>query len=107
VTRHPPAEPTADDQARAEVRDVLVGGGQPDEATAALVALVEASGLVDACVERPERGQARERAKQIAAGDQVSGAVRRIQEEIPAAVTVAIAASVATAVTSGGDGGGS
>jgi Golgi phosphoprotein 3 (GPP34) len=44
VTRHPPAEPTADDQARAAVRAVLVGGREPDEATAALVAASASSG---------------------------------------------------------------
>lgn len=107
VTRHPPAEPTADDQAREEVRAVLVGGRDPDEPTAALVALVEVSGLVDACVQRPERRQARQRARQIAAGDQVGEAVRRIQQEVMAAITVAVAAATTTAVTSGGDGGGS
>jgi Golgi phosphoprotein 3 (GPP34) len=104
VTRHPPAEPTADDQARAEVREVLVGGRDPDEPTAALVALVEAAGLVDACVDRSEHDQARRRAKQIAAGDQVGEAVRRVQQEAMAAVTVAIAAATTTAVagSSGG-----
>jgi hypothetical protein len=106
VTRHPPAEPTADDQARAAVRAVLVGGREPDEATASLVALVEASGLVDACVERSERRQARQRAKQIAAGDQVGEAVRRVQQEVMAAITVAIAASAAASASSG-DGGAS
>ena len=104
VTRHPPAELTADDQARAAVRDVLVGGHDPDEPTAALIALAEVSGLVDACVERPERRQARQRAKQIAAGDQVGEAVRHLQQEIMAAVTVAIAASAATTAASS-DGG--
>ena len=104
VTRHPPAEPTADDQAREEVRAVLVGGRDPDEPTAALV---EVTGLVDACVDRSERRQARQRARQIAAGDQVGEAVRRIQQEVMAAITVAVAAATTTAVTSGGDGGGS
>jgi hypothetical protein len=107
VTRHPPAEPTADDQARAAVRAVLVGGREPDEPTAALVALVEAAGLVDACVGRSERRQARQRAKQIAAGDQVGEAVRRVQQEVMAAITAAVVASAATTASSGGDGGAS
>jgi hypothetical protein len=105
VTRHPPTDTTADDQARAAVRAVLVEGQDPDEPTAALIALVEVSGLVDACVQPPERRQARQRAKQIAAGDQVGDAIGRIQQKIMAAVTVAIIASAATSVA-GGDGGG-
>jgi hypothetical protein len=105
VTRHPPTDPAAADQERAAVREVLVDGRPPDAPTAALVALVSVCGLVDACVERPERRAARARAKQIAAGDQMGGAVRELQEEMAAMLAAVVAATSAAAVSDGGGGG--
>ena len=77
----------------------LLGRQQPDEHVAALIALVQVSGLVDACVPDTERRQARRRAEQIAAGNEVGEAVKRLQEVL-AAVTAAVVPS--SAATSGG-----
>jgi hypothetical protein len=93
VATHPPADPAAPERPRAAVREVLIGGAAPDERTAALVGLVNAAGLVDACVEKADRKAARARAKEIAKGEHVSDAVKALQEEVMAAVMVAITAS--------------
>jgi hypothetical protein len=99
VATHRVADPATAERARAAIGEVLLGRQEPDELAAALVALVQVSGLVDACVPDAERRQARRRAKQIAAGNEVGEAVKRIQEEVLAAVTAAVAAS--SAATSG------
>ena len=102
---HRPADPAAPERIRAGLRKVLLGDGSPDERLAALTGLVEVTGLVDACVGRDERKAARRRAKQIAAGEETSEAVRKVQEEVMAGVLAAVVAS--TAASAGATGGGS
>jgi hypothetical protein len=98
ATASPPvADPATAQRARAAIGEVLLGRQEPDEHAAALVALVQVSGLLDACVPDAERSRARRRARQIAAGNEVGQAVKRIQEEVMAAVTAAVVASSATA----------
>jgi hypothetical protein len=94
VATHRVADPATAERVRAVIREVLLGRQQPDELAAALVALVQVSGLVDTCVPDAERGQARRRARQIAAGNQVGEAVKRVQDEVMAAVMAAVASSV-------------
>jgi hypothetical protein len=103
VATHPVADPAIAERERVGIGEVLLGRQEPDERTAALVALVQVSGLLDACVAHAERQQARRRAKQIAAGNEVSQAVKRLQEEVMAAVTAAVVASSAAA-SRGGNG---
>jgi hypothetical protein len=93
----PVANPATAQLARAAIGEVLLGRQEPDEHAAALVALVQVSGLLDACVPDAERSRARRRARQIAAGNEVGQAVKRIQEEVMAAVTAAVVASSAAA----------
>lgn len=100
VATHPLADPAFGQRVRAELGEVLLGRREPDERSAALVALVQVSGLIDACVPEGERRRARHRAGQITAGDEVGQAVKRIQEEVIAAVTAAVVA--ASAATSAG-----
>ncbi len=99
VAIHRVADPATGERVRAAVGQVLLGRQEPDELAAALVALVQVSGLVDACVPDAERGQARRRARQIAAGNQVGQAVKHVKDEVMAGVTAAVASSV---VVSGG-----
>jgi Golgi phosphoprotein 3 (GPP34) len=101
VATHPVADPATAEQARVAVGEVLLGRQEPDEHDAALVALVQVAGLVDACVPAAERRPARRRAEQIAAGDAVGEAVKRIQQEMMAAVTAAVIASSAAASSGG------
>jgi Golgi phosphoprotein 3 (GPP34) len=99
------ADPASAERARAVIGEVLLGHQEPDERTAALVALVQVSGLVNVCVPNAERRRARRRARQITAGDEVGEAVKRIQEEvIAAAVTAAVVASSAAASSGGNSG---
>lgn len=100
VATHRVADPATAEPARAAIGEVLLGRQEPDDRTAALVALVQVSGLVDVCVAESERRQARRRADQIAAGSEVGEAVKRLQQEVLAAVTAAVIAS--SAATSGG-----
>jgi hypothetical protein len=97
VATHRVADPATAERARAAISEVLLGHQEPDERAAALIALVQASGLVDACVPAAERSEARRRAGQIAAGNQVGEAVKRVQQEVMAAVTAAVVASSAAA----------
>jgi Golgi phosphoprotein 3 GPP34 len=101
VATHPVADPATAERARTAVGEVLLGRQEPDERAAALVALVQVSGLIGACVPEVDRHQARRRASQIAAGNQVGQAVKRIQEEVIAAVTAAVVAASAAASSSG------
>jgi hypothetical protein len=97
VATHRVADAAIAERARAAVGEVLLGHQGPDERAAALIALVQVSGLVDVCVSDAERRQARRGAKQIAAGNQVGEAVKRVQKEVMAAVTAAVVASSAAA----------
>lgn len=97
VATHRVADPAAAERARAAISEVLLGHQEPDERAAALIALVQVSGLVDACVPAAERSEARRRAGQIAAGNQVGEAVKHVQQEVMAAVTAAVVASSAAA----------
>jgi hypothetical protein len=100
VTRHPPSDPALAGRERAAVREVLAGR-EPD---AAMAAPVHVCGLVDACVDRSERRLARQRAKQLADGDQVGGAVRQLQDDMTAAMMAAVIAATASASAGAGDG---
>jgi len=100
----PVADPASAERARAAIGEVLLGHQEPDERSAALVALVQVSGPVDVCVPDAERRRARRRARQITAGDEVGEAVKRIQEEVIAAVTAAVVASSAAASSGGSSG---
>jgi Golgi phosphoprotein 3 (GPP34) len=104
VATHPVADPASAERARAAIGEVLLGHQEPDERSAALVALVQVSGPVDVCVPDAERRRARRRARQITAGDEVGEAVKRIQEEVIAAVTAAVVASSAAASSGGSSG---
>jgi Golgi phosphoprotein 3 (GPP34) len=53
VATHRVADPAAAERARAAISEVLLGHQEPDERAAALIALVQVSGLVDACVPTP------------------------------------------------------
>jgi hypothetical protein len=100
VATHRVADAATAERARAAIGEVLLGRQAPDERTAALVALLQVSGLVDVCVPDAERRQARRRAEETAAGSEAGEAVKRLHQEVLAAVTAAVVAS--SAATSGG-----
>jgi hypothetical protein len=102
--------PTQDPGHEAEVRQLvtqaLVQPGEPDERTAALIALLHAlkceHKVVDPKPYQLSRRQLRARAAEVAQGNWASEAVRKAIDEMMAAVAAAVAASAAaTAATSG------
>jgi hypothetical protein len=102
--------PTQDPGHEAEVRQLvtqaLIQPGEPDERTAALIALLHAlkceHKVVDAKSYQLSRRQLRARAAEVAQGNWASEAVRKAIDEMMAAVAAAVAASAAaTAATSG------
>ena len=102
--------PTQDPGHEAEVRQLvtqaLVQPGEPDERTAALIALLHAlrceHKVVDPKPYQLSRRQLRARAAEVAQGNWASEAVRKAIDEMMAAVAAAVAASTAaTAATSG------
>jgi hypothetical protein len=102
--------PTQDPGHEAEVRQLvtqaLVQPGEPDERTAALIALLHAlrceHKVVDPKAYQLSRRQLRARAAEVAQGNWASEGVRKAIDEMVAAVAAAVAASAAaTAATSG------
>jgi hypothetical protein len=102
--------PTQDPGHEAEVRQLvtqaLVQPGEPDERTAALIALLHAlrceHKVVNPKPYQLSRRELRARAAEVAQGNWASEAVRKAIDEMMAAVAAAVAASAAaTAATSG------
>ncbi|MCW2761952.1 MAG: hypothetical protein JWR85_2153 [Marmoricola sp.] len=100
--------PAIDSSQEADVRrklgDSLIRGVQPDERTAALIALLSALGLAHKAIDREglPAGDVRKRAKAIAEGDWAAKAVRDAVAAAQAAVSAAVIASTAAASSSGG-----
>lgn len=98
--------PAVDSSHEADVRrrlgDALVRGVQPEERTAALVALLSALGLAHKVVDREglPAGEVRKRAKTIADGDWAAKAVKDAVAAAQAAMMAAVAAGGAVAGSS-------
>lgn len=94
-TTWPTADATHERGLRARLTDVLVRGAEPDERTAALVALTSALGVAGRSVDLSiYRGDVRKRdverrAKQVAEGDWAAAAVRAAVDELVAVVVMA------------------
>ncbi len=101
VRRHTLIGRLARDAVLANVHDALTAGTLIDSHAAALTALVNAIGVVDRTVARPELAAARRRAKELqkadVAGRAVSSAVQEVEAAVMAGVIAAVAASSVTA----------
>jgi Golgi phosphoprotein 3 (GPP34) len=99
----PAQDPSHEAEVRQHVTQALVQPAQPDERTAALIALLHAlkceHKVVDPRPYQLSRRQLRARAAEVAQGNWASEAVRKAIDEMMAAVAAASAA--ATAATSG------
>lgn len=95
-TRYPEADPAPERELRARLRATLLQGLEPEPATARLVALLHALGLVPAAVPKDQAKAAKARAKEIAASSAVGKAVKRAIDEVGAAVAVAATTVVIT-----------
>ncbi len=101
-TRWPARDSSHEDAVRRALTAVLVGGAEPDPRTAALVALLHATGRAHKVVDHQgiRAGQVRRRAEEVAEGAWAAEAVRKAVGAATAAVVTSIA--VGAAVSSGG-----
>jgi len=111
TTRWPAADTRHEDAVRADLRRVLVEGGDPDERTAALVAVLSATGQAGRVLAAGGSGSGEEwtaahrraadrRAKEIARQSWGSEAVRAYVQEISAAIVVGASVAATAAATS-------
>lgn len=117
TTRWPAADSRHEDAVRADLRRVLVDGGEPDRRTASLVAILAATGQAgrvlaagaerDAAAGHPEewtaarRAAVDRRAAEVARGSWASEAVRAYVDEVAAAILVGSTVAATTAATAG------
>lgn len=81
------------------LRAVLLQDQPTDDDTGPLVGLLLAAGLLELVVERPDRRQARARARVVAEGDWAAEGVRQAVAASQAAVTAALAGGAAAAAS--------
>jgi hypothetical protein len=102
-TRYPAAhgvEPVAETEARQRMVAAVSGTGPVEPRTAALCALVAATGMDKKIFADLDRRQVKDRLKEISEGAWAAAAVKKSIEEIQAAVMVAIIASTTVTTTS-------
>jgi hypothetical protein len=96
----PLARPEVEQEVRGRVRDAVVGGMQPDDRTAALVALLHAVDLLPRLFPDQSRREVRARGKALSEGDWGGEAVRKAVQDVQSAVTAAVVASTASIAAS-------
>lgn len=101
-TTWPAVDSTHEDAVRRALTAALVSGGEPDERTRGLVALLHALGRAHRTVEHQgmSGGEVRRRAKALADGDWAAKAVKDAIAASTAAMTAAVAAGGAAAGSS-------
>jgi hypothetical protein len=103
TTRWPAADARHEYELRAALDSVLRVGTQPDQRTAALIAMLHAVDVVPKIVTNaPDKKALKRRAKEIAESAWAADAVRSAVQAVQAAVTTAIIAGTTAAATSGG-----
>ncbi|MFP8961108.1 GOLPH3/VPS74 family protein [Streptomyces nanhaiensis] len=99
VRRYPEADGSVEREVRGRLESVVVGGADPDERTAGLVALLHAAGLYRQAFPGLPRRQVEPRMAGIAEGNRVGDSVRRAIRDVQAAVAVATTVTVVTAAS--------
>jgi len=100
IRRYPTLDPVPRLEIKNRLRSALVDGLTPTERTVALVALLEATGILTKVFANEDKKSLKSRAKRLSEGDWAAKAVKDAIAEMTA-VMVAVSAG------SGGDGGGS
>jgi hypothetical protein len=96
VTRWPAKDARHEAEVRSGLENVLKLGTQPDERTAALIALLNALNVVPKVVtDAVDKKALKRRAKEISESDWAASAVRRAVQDMQAAVTASIVAASA------------
>ena len=101
-TRYPGAfgpEPSARADARQRVRSAVLEDGMPAPRTAALCALISATGMAGKLLPDLDRKRVRDRLEEISEGEWAAEAVRKAIQDVQGAVATVV-------VMGGGDGGG-
>jgi hypothetical protein len=94
VTRWPAKDARHEAEVRTALGGVLKVGTQPDERTAALIALLSALNVVPKVItDAVDKKALKRRAKEIAESEWAAAAVRKAVQEVQAAVTAAIVVS--------------
>ena len=88
-TRFPQSDPEPERALRSRLRDVLLGLRAPQEYDALLLGLLDPLGFMEQLVDRSQRRDARQRAKQIADTGITGNAVSDTMREIHAAAMIA------------------
>lgn len=99
LRRYPMRDAGPEQEVRARLRSALIDGLTPTERTVALVALLEASGILRKVFPAENKKLVKARAKQLSEGDWAAKAVKDAIAEATAVMVAAVAAS------SGSDGG--
>ncbi|QNE18351.1 GPP34 family phosphoprotein [Kribbella qitaiheensis] len=101
VTRWPAKDARHEAEVRTALGSVLKLGTEPDERTAALIALLNAQNAVPKVVtDAVDKKALKRRAKEIAESEWAAEAVRKAVQEVQAAVTAAIIASTSASAAS-------
>ncbi|WP_298179515.1 GPP34 family phosphoprotein [Saccharomonospora sp.] len=88
TTRWPAEDSRHEEQVKAQLRRVLVDGEEPDERTAALIALLANTTALKHVIGKEDGEVADRRAKKIAEGNWASDALRKTVEEIVTATLI-------------------
>ncbi|MCG3042879.1 GOLPH3/VPS74 family protein [Streptomyces fenghuangensis] len=99
VRRYPEADGSVEREVRERLASVVVGGADPDDRTAALVALLHAAELYRQAFPGLPRKQVEPRMAGIAEGNRVGDSVRRAIRDVRAAVAVATTITVVAAAS--------
>ncbi|MGY1452690.1 GOLPH3/VPS74 family protein [Streptomyces sp. SS8] len=99
VRRYPEADGSVEREARERPASAVVGGADPDDRTAALVALLHAAGLYRQAFPGLPRKRVEPRMAEIAEGNRVGDSVRRAIRDVRAAVAVATTITVVAAAS--------
>lgn len=95
IKRHPTRDRAPEQEVRARVWSALVDGLTPTERTVALIALLEATGIVTKVVVTEDKKTVRRRAKELAEGDWAAKAVKDAIAEMMTVVAVTASAGAA------------
>jgi hypothetical protein len=102
VTRWPAKDARHEAEVRTALGSVLKLGTQPDERTAALIALLNALNVVPKVItDAVDKKALKRRAKEIAESEWAAEAVRKAVQEMQAAITAAIVVSASAGASAG------
>jgi hypothetical protein len=101
TSRWPAADAAHEREVRQRLRDALVTGVDPDQRTAAVIALLVAVDSIPKVIRTDDKRAAKRRAKEIAEGAWAADAVKKAIQDVHGAVAAAIIASTAAGGAAG------